>query len=401
MLEGRSIICLASGHWDSPTWVNVQHLMSRLAPSNRILYVEPISLRLPSIKKADRLKLFYRLGGWLRGTRRVRPNLWVYAPLLIPIHRSRLIRRLNRVLLRTSLRFFQKRLRLENPILWVFLPTGADLVGAFRESIVIYHCVDEYAANPGVDRQTIEMLERRLLRQADIVLTTSRSLYEEKKRYNRKTYYLPNAADVIHLRRALDSETRIPDDLLEIPAPRVGFIGAVSGYKIDIDLLEYAAARLPDVSFVFIGPVGSGDPGTDVSGLTKMANVHLMGPRGYATLPGYLKGLDACMIPFNINRITRSVFPMKFFEYLSPGKPIVATELPALSEYSDVCLFASGKAQFVERLGEALAESDEDLRKRRMELAEKHSWQKQLEDISRIVIGAERGRLQTDASDTR
>ena len=95
-LQGRNIICLASAHWDSPAWVNSQHLMSRLAAENRVLYVEPLSLRFPRGGRADLGKLFYRLVGWFRKPRKITDNLFVYAPILIPLHRFRLVRLINR-----------------------------------------------------------------------------------------------------------------------------------------------------------------------------------------------------------------------------------------------------------------------------------------------------------------
>lgn len=253
-------------------------------------------------------------------------------------------------------------------------------------SMVIYHCVDEYAANPGVDRPTVEMLERRLLQSADLVFTTSRSLYQQKRKHNPNTYYLPNVADVEHFRKALDTQTDVPEDLQRIRTPRAGFIGTISNYKMDLELLDYVATEMPDVSFVFVGPIGSGDPDTDVSRLARHGNVHLMGPRKYKDLPAYVKGFDVCLIPFSINRVTRNVFPMKFFEYLSPGKPVVSTPLPALSEYADYCRFASDKRQFVELVGEALRETDDKLHESRMALAERHSWHRQIADVSSIVL---------------
>jgi glycosyltransferase involved in cell wall biosynthesis len=386
ILENENIICFASAPWHSPTWVNCQHLMSRFARSNRVLYVEPFSLRLPSATRSDLSKMIYRVKGWLRGVRPAGENLWVFSPLMIPLHRFRAVRALNRFFLKISLKRLQKSYALWNPILWIFLPTGADLVGEFGEKLVVYHCVDQYSANPGVDRESIDALERRLLAAAGIVLATSPLLYESKSRFNRNTHFHPNVADTAHFMKALDEKAEIPEDLKSIAAPRAGFIGAISRYKMDFELLVETADRLPNVSFVLIGPVGAGDPGTDISSLEKRKNVFILGARDFGDLPSYLKGLDVCLIPFRINETTLHVFPMKFFEYLSAGKPVVSTRLPSLEEYAGLCYLASEVGTFVSSIEAALAEDRSTNREARIALAAENSWERRIETLSELVI---------------
>jgi glycosyltransferase involved in cell wall biosynthesis len=386
ILENENIICFASAPWHSATWVNCQHLMSRLARGNRVLYVEPFSLRLPSATRSDLSKVASRIKGWLRGVVPVGENLWILSPLMIPLHRFRAVRALNRFILKRSLKRVQGMFALSNPILWIFLPTGADLVGEFGEKLVVYHCVDQYSANPGVDRESIDILERRLLATAGIVLTTSPLLYESKRRLNRNTHFLPNVADSAHFMKALDDAVEIPGDLEGIPGPRAGFIGAISGYKIDCELLAEAADRLAHVSFVLIGPVGGGDPDTDISSLEKRRNIFILGARSLDRLPAYLKGFDVCLIPFRMNETTRHVFPMKFFEYLSAGKPVVSTRLPSLEEYAGLCYLASEAGTFISSIEQALAEDSSANREARILLASENSWERRIETLSELII---------------
>ncbi len=385
MLNGRNIICLASSHWDSPTWVNCQHIMSRLAGRNRVLYVEPASLRFPSARGADMGKLLYRLTAWTRKERMVRENLWVYAPIMIPLHRYAIVRAFNRFVLRTSLGRIAGRLGLADPLLWIFLPTGVDLVGAFGEDLVIYHCVDSYSANPGVDPDVIDALEKRLLARADLVLTTSGPLYESKKEFNPRTICLPNVADTAFFMRAIEDGVAVPEYIGRIPAPRVVFTGAISGYKVDTGLIAYCARQLPGVSFVLIGPAGSGDPGTDIRSLEAAGNIFLTGPKPYGELPACLKGAAACMIPFRINDTTSNVFPMKFFEYMASGKPVVTTALPALDEFREYCYIAHDGAGFVSSIRAALAGDADGGRNRRLELARRYSWEGRMEELSMAI----------------
>ncbi|MCK4538031.1 MAG: glycosyltransferase [Candidatus Krumholzibacteria bacterium] len=383
-LEGRNIICLASAHWDSPAWVNSQHLMSRLAIKNRVLYIEPLSLRFPLGGKPDLGKLFYRLAGWFRKPRKITDNLFVYAPIMIPLHRFRLVRLINRFLLRSMLRAVGRIYRFSDPVLWIFLPTGADLIGRLDEDIVIYHCVDNYSANPGVDREIVEQMERQVLERADLVLATSPSLREKCSGLNSNCHYLPNVADFAHFSLALDPDTAVPSDLNTIPSPRAVFTGNVSGYKVDFELLRYAASELPGISFVLIGLVGAGDPGSDPSVLDEQENIHVMGVRDYLDLPAYLKGCDVGLIPFRINETTTGVFPMKFFEYLAAGKPVVTTGLPALEEYSEHCYIARDRDTFVSLIRKSIEKVNEAMVETGIELAADNSWYSRIEDISTI-----------------
>jgi len=385
VLKNQNIICLSSSQWDSPTWVNPQHLMYRLSRYNRILYVEPISMRFPSTRKSDLSKIVYRIKGWFRGTKAVKKRLWVYSPIVIPLHHIKPIRILNRLFLKMSLRTIQKHLHLHNPILWIFLPTGADLIGSFGEKFVIYHCVDQYSANPGVNKESITGLEQQLLKKADLVFTTSQSLYKNKKVLNKNTFYLPNVADVAHFKKALKDTTEVPEDLKKVPSPIAGFWGAITGYKIDLKLIAFAADELPGVSFVLVGPVGTGDPDTDISLLESKKNIYLFGPRDYKKLPGYLKGFDICFIPFKLNETTQNVFPMKFFEYLSGGKPVVSTNLPSLRDYSSYCYLARDSKEFVQNIKKTLKEKEADRKEQRIRLAEKNSWEINLVKLSHKI----------------
>jgi len=386
VLRNQNIICLSSSQWDSPTWVNPQHLMYRLSQYNRILYVEPISMRFPSTKKSDISKIIYRIKEWFRGIRTVRKNLWIYSPIVIPLHHIKPVRILNRLFLKISLRTIQKHLHLHTPILWIFLPTGVDLIGSFGEKLVVYHCVDQYSANPGVNKKSITEFEHRLLKKADLVFTTSKSLYNDKKTLNKNTFYFPNVADVTHFKKVLNNTTEIPEDLKKMPSPIVGFWGAVTGYKIDLKLIAFVADKLPGVSFVLLGPVGTGDPNTNISLLEGKKNIYLFGPRDYKKLPGYLKGFDICFIPFKLNETTQNVFPMKFFEYLSAGKPVVSTDLPSLRDYSSYCYLARNSEEFVQKIKKALEENEANIKKQRIQLAEKNSWEKNVAKLSEVIL---------------
>ena len=387
VIKDQNIICIASSNWNG-SWLTAQHLMWRLSQWNRVLFVESIGLRTPSVKRTDLVRIVGRVKDWFTGAKRVKDNLYIYSPVIVPLHQIPAVRRINSFFLQMELRHLQKRFGLNDPILWIFLPTGVGLVRSLGEKLVIYHCVDEYAANPGVSRRIIQGLEEEMLRASDLVFTTSSELYLHKRPYNDQTFLQPNVADVDHFMNALDQDLEVPEELNRIPGPRLGFIGNITSYKVDLELIAELAGARPDWSVVLIGPVGIGDPSTDVSDLRSLPNVHFLGEKDQAELPAYLKGLDLCMIPFRRNESTDSSFPLKFFEYLAAGKPVVTTDIASLGEYegSAICYTAHDTTEFI-RLAEAgLAETGTDRARERVALARENTWDVRVEEISRIIM---------------
>ena len=159
------------------------------------------------------------------------------------------------------------------------------------------------------------------------------------------------------------------------------FTGAVVATKLDLALLETVARARPAWTFALVGPVGPGDPSTDVSALQALPNVHLLGPRPYEELPAVLRAADAGLVPYAINPLTRSIFPMKVYEYLAAGLPVVSTPLPALDAVGDVAT-AGDPPGIVAALERALAGDTEDARRERSQRARGHSWDARLDEIA-------------------
>ena len=354
-LTDRDILLVSTADWDNPYWTNKQHVAVELGKrGHRILYIESQGLRRPTATRRDLGRIWGRLKKGLRPPRRVRDNIWVLAPILIPLQSKAWVRRFNRWLLGATIRFWSMMLGLKPRLLWTYSPLTPALYDLDGWDLVIYHAVDDIKAQPGMPREAIESSEAILSRRADIIFTTAPHLYEVHKAQNPATYYFPNVADFAHFNTALDAGMIVPDDIAHIPSPRIGFIGAVSGYKMDFVLLRAVADARPAWSFLLIGEVGEGDPWTEITTLSGAANIHLLGGRAYASLPRYLKGMDVAILPSNINDYTRSMFPMKFFEYLAAGRPVVATSLPALADYHHAALFADTAEDFVAAIERSL-----------------------------------------------
>ncbi len=351
----------------------------------RVLYVESMGLRKPALGKKDITRVFRRLRKWAGGLREVRENIWVYSPLVIPYHGLSWVNSLNIRVLCHCIRKYMRYLKFVSPILWTYNPLSIDVVGRFNESMVVYHCVDDLVAAPGMPVDSILKLEKDLVHSADIIFTTSPRLHETRSRWNpNNTYYLPNVADFNHFSTSCQ-QGRIPEDIQSIPHPRIGFIGAISEYKVDFELVSYVAEKRKDWHWVMIGQVGEGQPETTVD-LLKQTNIYLLGPKQYQILPDYLRGFDVAVLPCPKNDYTASMFPLKFFEYLSAGKPVVATDLPALRHYNDACILTQTPDDFIQAL-DSVFEGKMPDKKKCLELAREHTWQKRLDQMEKLLVG--------------
>jgi glycosyltransferase involved in cell wall biosynthesis len=321
----------------------------------------------------------------LRTTRRpprlVRERLWVRRHFLpIPFHSATWLtsrREANRVgqrLLAAAIRCDLQRLEMWNPILIAALPHVADLVPLMPHRAVVYHCADDYAHAHGFPR-TLAQVEADLCQMANLVITTSETLCQERHRFNPNTHWVPNGADVEHFSRSV-----VPaPDLEAVPRPIVGFIGGLSEW-VDLSLVAYAARQRPDWSFVLIGPLA-----VDITPLRAVRNVRLIGPRPYAALPSYLAGMDVGVIPFKKNRLTYHADPIKAYEYLAAGVPVVATDLPALRRLAHVVRLADSPAAFVAQIAAAIEEGRDTRRVARQVEARRHSWTTRFDTVRQLL----------------
>ena len=378
-LRGRDVVCVGFADWDTDLWTNQHHLMSRLARENRVLFVESLGLRQPQLAGRDVKRILRRLRRGVAPPREV-DGLHVLSPLVIPLHRFGLVRALNRRLLPFLVRRATRRLGIERPLLWAYVPQAEALLDALDPSLVVYHCVDDIAAQPGIDGASFRAAETRFARRADLVLASAPSLAARMRTLNGNVLDAPNVADTALFARALEAGP-VDAALDALPRPRIVFTGAVVATKLDVPLLAALARARPAWSFALVGPVGVGDPRTDVSALAAEPNVHLLGRRAYAQLPDVLRGADAGLIPYARNELTDGIFPMKVYEYLAAGLPVVATQLPSIAAVPEVAT-APDAAGLAALLDDALAADDPARRAARSRAAEAHSWDARLAQIA-------------------
>jgi glycosyltransferase involved in cell wall biosynthesis len=388
MLQGENIVCFAKDWSEDPTSNN--HVMKLLARDNRVLWMNSIATRTPSLTSGRDLgKIVTKLKSFLRGPLTVANKMDVYTPVVLPFPHNPLAVRINEQILRSSISLLRRRREMDEFQLWSFLPSAAKYVGKLGESLVVYYCTDEWSHFSSVDRDKTMELERELCQRADIVFTTASTLLEKKSLFNPETHLALHGVDQAHFARALDPETELAPELRDLPRPIVGFVGLIQDW-VDIELVRYMAQRHRDWTLVLVGKSL-----VDLSSIQGLPNVKLLGRKPYESLPSYLKGFDVGIIPFVLNELTRNVNPIKLREYLSAGLPVVSSDIPEVARYvkshgdlANACTVATAHEDFDAAVAYALNNDSPAARRARSEAMLAETWERKVavlgEHIKRV-----------------
>ena len=267
----------------------------------------------------------------------------------------------------------------------VQIPFWAPIAERLRERLgwsVVYDCMDEWTNFPGFGADVLA-IEENLVRRSDVTVVSADRLLEKWQDTAPRLTLAKNGIDAEHYRRFY-----APNDLLAgARRPIIGYYGALASW-VDAPLLSKIADAHPDATLVLAG----GHFDVDLSGIEKRPNVRLLGQRPYEEMPKLLYDFDVCMIPFLVNDITEATNPVKFYEYLYGGKPVVAPALTELLPYADLSYLARGgdHEEFLAQLGRALAEPKDDPRRaERRKVAEENDWAHRYEAIAEGLAAAQ------------
>ena len=276
----------------------------------------------------------------------------------------------------------------EPVVLWIYDPGSAEMAGSCGERFAVYDCVDDYAeqASSARGRALLAAGDRMAARRSRLVFTTSRTMYDRHRRLNAETHLVPNGGDFHHFARAADPSIAAAD-IAHLNGPVLGFAGNFLSSKVDFDLLEEVARARPEWSLLLIGPEAR-DTAHALERLGRLPNVHWIGPKPYADLPRYVAAFDVGLIPYLSNPYTRSCFPLKLYEYLAAGKPVVASGVPELEGMEPDVALVEGPEQFIASIEDALGRLGEGDRTRRMRLASQNSWETRTDRLLELIEGA-------------
>jgi GT2 family glycosyltransferase len=356
--ELHDVLCFPIIDWDF-RYQRPQQLLARFAEAGHRVFYISLTFRAfgPPWQITEKRTNVYEVS--LRG-----PALNVYADVLDDAARDALF---------ASLDALRQDLAIDAAVTVVHLPFWWPLARRTREAFrwpVVYDCMDNHA---GFSVITPEMLgqEGALTSSADLVVVSSPFLEAEARRHNRNVLLLRNACEYEHF--ALP--TKAPG-----ARPVIGYYGALEDW-IDADLVADVAALRPDWSFILVGrPVS-----IDQSRLKRLPNVALPGEQPYALVPGWLHQFDVAIIPFKRTPLTEATNPVKAYEMLAAGKPIVSVPIPEMVALGPLVRLASTAEEMVRAIEDALRPETAEVIEARRAFAREHTWDRRFASLAKAL----------------
>ena len=398
IIENRDIVIVGQQPWDTAIGSNCKDLAVEFSKHNRVLYVNaPLDRRTGFQQRhADGVKKRMRIiSGKQDGLEEITPNLWVYYPDVIVesinwVRITAIFRTLNKVNNKRFAKTIKKaidRLNFKHFILFndndIF--RSYHLKELLNPNLSIYYSRDYMIATPYWGRHG-KHLEPELIRNSDICVANSVYLANYCKKYNPNSFYVGQGCD-FEMFNDDDDRIQIPQTLLAIHKPILGYVGAILAIRLDEDILLHLAKECPDWSIVLVGPE---DEYFKKSELHNLKNVHFLGAQKPEALSSYIKGFDVCLNPQGINPLTIGNYPRKIDEYLAMGKPTLATKTEAMSVFSNYVYIAETKEAYVKLADKALKEHNSDLANKRIAFAKTHTWEKNVEEIYKAIEQVEK-----------
>ena len=379
----HSIVILYGPPWDQPAKLSKHQFALLWSKESKVLYVEspPNTLSfLTRTKEAFRL-----LKRFIKGPVEVEKRLWVTTYFYILPFRGKKyllggewVNALNQYIIKRVFTKQIKDLGLVKPIFIVGDAHAHPLLKTIDKKSIIYHCSDDYTLVPSYPESFPE-LEKKFIKECTLVVTTAEELKKAKQVYNSNTIAIPNGANIEHFFQTQDDKIRIANDIVSLRKPIVGYIGSVFRW-LNLEWIEYAAKNNQDCTFVFIGPIT-----IDISKIKREKNIIFLGPRNYNDLPSYLKGFDIATIPFTIDGVTLKASPIKFYEYLASGVPIISTDLPDLKDFRHLVSLVQTKEEFSNSISYEIENNSQEKIKDRMNIAKNFSWQARFDALNEAI----------------
>lgn len=351
-LGGRQILYASTNHGWAYGWTFYQMLAEALARANDVVYVDtPLSLARGLARVSARAE---------------RPRLRVLRMPTLPLQKTHSLRTAAAKLTAALTARWARRAGFTPDLVWTYTPYELQLARRFPQAQVVYWTGDEVVI-PG---------EEALLERVDAVLCVSDPVFERHRaRHGDKAHFVPVACD---FERYAAAAGETPPELAELPRPIAGFSGFVNE-RVDVELLSDVAATLPG-TLVVVGPVQ-----VDVGDLAARTNVRLLGAQPAQRVPALIAGLDVALLPLRDNEFNRNANPVKFYEYLALGKPVVATDVAStLRRFAHVASLG-GRDTFIERVLAAAKAPDANAAAR-VEVAREHSFDALLRRLEAIPL---------------
>ena len=335
---------------------NLADAYARRFPEKKVLFVE----KSHDVTFALRTRNFAVLKSVLRGTPQItavsRANFYITAPIKLFPNSMFGGKFLNNAIARLQVRHAQKLLKMKAPVYLIKPYWGCHYAGKMGELCVLYDIGDDWNAIKQSKRATRWTREEDefLTKRADAVTVVSEYLRQQKSQFRDDVFLIPNGIDTERYadvwRRTLPSHSLTEN----WRRPVLGYTGMLHAERLDIDLILETAQAFPEATIALVGPNLLDTQRCDQ--LRACANLVISEPVPYRDVPALMSAFDVCLVPNLVNDFSESQNPLKMFEYLASGLPIVSTNVAGFRDYSDLVRIANSPQEFIEEIQEALVE---------------------------------------------
>lgn len=393
LIQNRDFIVFGLQPWDIPIGSNCKNIAAEMAKHNRVLYVNRPLDRISSWRNKGDVQTKNRINSLKTGENiltEVAKNLWVFNPPIVlesinflpPGSIYNFFNRWNSKRLAKQIDNAAIRLSFKQAILFVdddFF-NGQYLKEYLQPDFFVYYIRDYLLSQPYFAKHGL-IAEPSLIKKADAVATNSRYLANYALKYNPAVEDVGQGCDVEDFITKPEGK---PEDIRELPYPRIGYCGSLTSTRLDIDLIYFLAASRPEWQVVLVGPE---DAAFAASMLHSLQNVHFTGSKPPSMLPAYTHAFDVCINPQLVNQMTIGNYPRKVDEYLAAGKPVAATKTEAMEMFGDNVYLSSNGDEFLTNIARALAEpKDGPQKSKRIAMAQAHTWEASVALIYHLIL---------------
>jgi len=400
MIHNRDIIIIGIQPWDIEIGSNCKNIAEEFAKNNRVLYVNSPLDRISMYRQRKQEKIRKRIEIVKSGKPElveISKNLWNLYPacLIESINWIRIPKLFDWINKKNNKKFAKQiseaihKLEFKNYIIF----NDSDMFRSFyiKELLgpetYIYYTRDNLVAVDYWKKQGVR-IEAKHMRKADLVVANSTYLASLAKKYNPNSFYVGQGCEVSLFSTRI--VTTIPADIRHIKKPIIGYIGALLSLRLDIKVLEHIAESRSGWSLVLVGPE---DETFKTSRLHDLANVYFLGNKPGNDLPSYLNCFDVAINPQVLSPVTIGNYPRKIDEYLSMGKPTVATRTEAMSVFANYTYLAESKEEYIVCIEKALQEDTDQLHLSREEFSHGHTWENNIREISIAIEKAKSSKI--------
>jgi glycosyltransferase involved in cell wall biosynthesis len=317
----------------------LEHVLRPLFPTNRFLWVETIGLRSPKLNLYDFKRILEKIGKWFFKEKNksnkldIPQNIFIISPFMIPFNQFSIIRKFNKwnVVRKTQQALIDHKMN--NPITIASVPNACDFIGSFGEILKIYYCVDEFSLWPGLDKNFVESLEKKLIINADLIVATSDFLAKSKTIKGKITPVITHGVDFEHFNIGAIKEKNTKLKLC--------YFGLFDE-RSDQFILKEIAENISNCEIHIFGDVVC-----NIKLLNSLSNVIFHGKINYHQLPTAIAKMDIFLLPYVRNDLTNNINPLKLKEYLSTGRPVIATELPEVVKLENYLFLGKNSTDFI------------------------------------------------------